>query len=65
MPSGGARARSGPPPQRDAIRNGRAGADWIRLPASGREGEPPPFPLPRSTRRERELWASLRACRRR
>lgn len=59
MSSGGARARSGPPPQRDAIRNGRSGADWIRLPASGRQGEPPAFPLPRPTKRERAVWAVL------
>lgn len=57
MTSGGARARSGPAPDRNAIRNGRAGADWIRLPASGRKGEPPAFPLPRSTKRERAIWA--------
>lgn len=57
MSSGGARARSGPAPDRNAIRNGRAGADWIRLPASGRKGEPPTFPLPRSTMREKALWA--------
>jgi hypothetical protein len=57
MSSGGARARSGPAPDRNSIRNGRAGADWIRLPASGRKGEPPAFPLPRSTKRERTIWA--------
>lgn len=56
MTSGGARARSGPAPERNAIRNGRAGADWIRLPASGRKGEPPPFPLPRRTKRELAVW---------
>lgn len=56
MSSGGARARSGPAPERNAIRNGRAGADWIRLPASGRKGEAPAFPLPRPTKRERTIW---------
>ena len=56
MASGGARARSGPAPERNAIRNGRAGADWIRLPASGRKGDAPVFPLPRSTKRERTIW---------
>lgn len=59
MTSGGARARSGPPPDRMAIRNGRAGADWIRLPAAGRPGEPPKFPLPRPTKREKAVWAEL------
>lgn len=57
MTSGGARARSGPAPDRNAIRNGRSGADWIRLPASGRKGEPPAFPLPRATVREKAIWA--------
>lgn len=56
MTSGGARARSGPAPERNAIRNGRAGADWIRLPASGRKGDPPPFPLPHVTLREKAIW---------
>jgi hypothetical protein len=40
-----------------SIRNGRAGADWIRLPASGRKGDPPAFPLNRPTKRELALWA--------
>lgn len=57
MTSGGARARSGPAPDRNAIRNGRAGADWIRLPSSGRKGDPPTFPLPRATMREKAIWA--------
>lgn len=57
MSSGGARARSGPAPERNAIRNGRAGADWIRLPASGRKGEPPGWPLPHPTMREKAIWA--------
>lgn len=57
MASGGARARSGPPPDRNAIRNGRAGADWIRLPASGRKGDPPGWPLSWPTKRELALWA--------
>jgi hypothetical protein len=57
MPSGGARSRSGPAPDRNAIRNGRAGADWIRLPSAGRKGEPPVWPLSRPTKRELALWA--------
>jgi hypothetical protein len=59
MTSGGARARSGPAPDRNAIRNGRSGADWIRLPASGRKGEPPAFVLPRPTKRELVVWTEL------
>ncbi len=58
MTSGGARARSGPAPDRNAVRNGRAGADWVRLPASGRKGEPPAWPLPRPTPREKAVWAA-------
>jgi hypothetical protein len=54
--SGGARARSGPPPERNAIRNGRAGADWIRLPAAGRKGAPPAWPLTRGVKRELAIW---------
>lgn len=59
MTSGGARARSGPPPERTAVRNGRSGADWVRLPASGRAGDAPAFPLPRPTVRERAVWAEI------
>lgn len=57
MTSGGARARSGPPPDRIAVRNGRSGAGWIRLPASGRKGDPPAWPLTRATNREKAIWA--------
>ncbi len=59
MSSGGARARSGPAPERNAIRNGRFGADWIRLPASGRKGDPPAWPasVPRPTKAELAHWA--------
>ena len=58
MTSGGARARSGPVPERNAIRNGRSGADWIRLPASGRKGDPPDWPaaVPRPTKHELAHW---------
>lgn len=59
MTSGGARARSGPPPDPKAIRNGRAGADWIHLPAKGRTAEAPPWALTRATKRELALWAQL------
>jgi hypothetical protein len=59
MARGGARARSGPPPERNAIRNGRAGADWIRLKASGRKGDTPAWPLTRATKRELVLWEGL------
>lgn len=57
MPRGGARVRSGPPQQRGALRRGRQGdAGWIPLPATGREGDPPRWPLGRPSKFEREQW---------
>ena len=58
MPKGGARARSGPPPDPHALRRDRDASTWTRLP-SHREGDPPAFPLARPTRRERTVWARL------
>lgn len=57
MPRGGARANSGPPPDANALRRDRDGADWITLPEAGREGEPPAWPLVRPTIREKTVWA--------
>lgn len=45
MAKGGARARSGPPPQFDALRRDRDRRDWIVLPAEGRDGPTPEWPL--------------------
>lgn len=58
MPSGGPRARSGPPPDPTALRRER-GTDspWTHLPAAGRQGEPPTWPLSRQVAREKVLWA--------
>lgn len=56
MPSGGARSRSGPPAQRDSLRHGRNGDNWQHLPRSGREGDPPAWPLTRPNKFERETW---------
>lgn len=58
MPSGGARARSGPAPDPLALRRDRKDdqATWTHLPPEGRTAEPPYFPLPSATDRERELW---------
>jgi hypothetical protein len=60
MPQGGARSRSGPPPDPDALRRDRPSdqAGWIHLPAAGRPGEPPAWPLAKPTTRERTLWAA-------
>lgn len=47
MPRGGARANSGPPPDPNALRRDRADdkAGWTLLPAMGREGDTPEWPL--------------------
>jgi hypothetical protein len=48
MPSGGARARSGPAPDPNALRRDRKDdADWVSLPAEGYAGPVPEFPLER------------------
>ena len=57
MASGGARARSGPAPDPNALRRDRKDdAGWTTLPASGRKGPAPEFPLPGATERELEIW---------
>lgn len=62
MTSGGARARSGPPPDPNALRRDRKSdaAEWIHLPASGREGRAPRWPLPTTMPIDaRRLWREL------
>lgn len=74
MPKGGARTRSGPAPDPNALRRDRkSDGEWLLLPAEGRKGDPPAWPLlpPRFTvegeeifdaaraERELEVWASL------
>ena len=54
MSSGGARVRSGPPPDPDSLTQ-RSG-EWTILPAEGRGGQVPSWPLSQSTEREVELW---------
>lgn len=54
MPRGGARVRSGPPPERGAL--SRSDEEWLPLPAGGREGPVPEWPLSDPTEREWELW---------
>jgi hypothetical protein len=56
MTSGGARIRSGPAPDPNALRRDRDKAEWNHLPAIGRQGPPPDWPLMRPTRRELVLW---------
>lgn len=59
MPKGGARPRSGPAPDPNALRRERDGDQWRELPASGREGDPPEWPLPGLSDAERDLWSDL------
>jgi len=61
MPRGGARVVSGPPPDPNALRRNRPSdkAGGTLLPAEGRQGDAPAFPLQLMTPREDELWADL------
>lgn len=60
MPSGGARARSGPAPDPNALRRDRkSDGEWLTLPSEGRAGDAPAWPLELESRRELELWAEL------
>ena len=54
MAKGGARARSGPPPDPDSLT--QADGEWTILPASGREGDAPPWPLAQAIERELDIW---------
>ena len=59
MSKGGARARSGPPPDPTALRRDRRDDrdTWTVLPVD-HEVEPPDWPLkPKATQREAALWA--------
>lgn len=64
MASGGARARSGPPPDPSSGRSDRRGLSFLVLPAGGYDGDVPEFPLPPSVTgdltgdREVALWES-------
>jgi hypothetical protein len=57
MPKGGARARSGPAPDPNALRRDRPSDrnGWTVL-TDDRTGPPPPWPLTVQTSRERTLW---------
>jgi len=59
MASGGARARSGPAPDPNALRRERDAGEWTILPQEGRTGATPAWPLAEQTIRESELWADL------
>jgi hypothetical protein len=61
MPRGGARAVSGPPPDPNSLRSAKAAerGGWKTLPAEGRTGELPEWPLTEPTPRELALWEDL------
>ena len=61
MASGGARATSGPPPDPNALRRNRKSdaSGWSTLPAEGRAGSPPEWPLVDVEPREWDLWREL------
>jgi len=59
VPSGGARLRSGPAPDPAALRRSRESGQWVTLPAEGRVGPTPEWPLTNPTERELEVWADL------
>lgn len=59
MPKGGARTRSGPPPDPNALARERDAGEWTKLPISGRPGPAPEWPLTRPNARETKLWTEL------
>lgn len=62
MTSGGARSRSGPAPDPNALRRDRKAdqAGWTTLPAEGRQGPPPSWPLDDvPTEREWATWTQF------
>jgi len=52
----GGHARSGPAPDPNALRRDRDKGEWTELPAAGRVGEAPAWPLTQPTGREIDLW---------
>lgn len=57
MATGGARMRSGPAPDPNALRRDRKDdAAWTTLPADGRHGDIPSWPLLDPDPRELQLW---------
>lgn len=60
MPKGGARARSGPAPDPNALRRDRKSDEgWVTLPAEGFTGDAPKIPLPGALGAEADLWVTL------
>ncbi|MEU4399767.1 hypothetical protein [Micromonospora orduensis] len=59
MPRGGARTNSGPAPDPTALRRERDAGEWTVLPAEGRPGDAPEWPLVGRCARELDLWDRL------
>lgn len=60
MPKGGSRARAGRPAEEDSLNRDRVEGDWTILPASGRPGPVPKWPLDGGpTAREKVLWKRM------
>lgn len=60
MTSGGARARSGPPADPNALRRDRKDDKaWVSLPAEGFRGDAPAWPIGDASVSEQGLWARL------
>jgi hypothetical protein len=55
----GGHARSGPAPDPNALRRDRDQGEWTVLPAEGRKGRPPEWPLTEPSERELELWRKM------
>lgn len=58
MPKGG-HAHSGPAPDPNALRREHDKGEWVTLPAAGRPGPTPAWPLTKPTVRETDLWVRL------
>lgn len=52
----GSSSRSGPAPDPNALRRDRDQKEWVHLPAEGRKGNAPEWPLSDPTLRELALW---------
>jgi hypothetical protein len=52
----GASNRSGRAPDPDALRRDRDAGSWVDLPAEGRAGDAPEWPLSEQSERERVFW---------
>ena len=55
----GGHGSSGPAPDPNALARERDAAQWTILPAGGRVGDPPDWPLTKASARELQWWARL------